>query len=84
MKPFRWNESKNLLLKETRNICFDDLSRASILDDRRHHNRENQRIMVVQIDNYIHIVPYIENDDHYFLKTIFPDRKEQKKYSLPS
>lgn len=34
-----------------------------------------QRILVVLICGYAHLVPYVEADDHLFLKTIIPSRK---------
>ncbi len=34
-----------------------------------------QPTMVVAIDNYAYLVPYVEEDDYYFLKTVIPSRK---------
>lgn len=34
-----------------------------------------QRIMIVAWDGYAHLVPSVEEKDHYFLKTIIPSRK---------
>ena len=42
----------------------------------------NQKMYVLEIDNYAIIVPYVENDDEIFLKTAFPSRKYTKKYGL--
>ena len=39
-----------------------------------------QRIMVVGINNYVYLVPYIENEDELFLKTIIPSRRATEKY----
>jgi len=36
--------------------------------------------MVIGIDNYAYLVPYIENEDEIFLKTIIPSRKATEKY----
>lgn len=35
----------------------------------------NQQILVVEIDNYCYIVPFVENENGRFLKTIIPSRK---------
>lgn len=35
---------------------------------------------VMAIDNYAYIVPFVDNDDEIFLKTIFPSRKYTKIY----
>ena len=43
-----------------------------------------QRILVVRINGYVHLVPYVEADDHLFLKTIIPSRKAQRYYNNDS
>lgn len=87
MKNFNWNNEKSKLLKETRGICFEDIvfyiERGEVLDDLSHPNREKyaeQRIMVVCIDHYAYLVPYVETEDELFLKTIIPSRKATEKY----
>ena len=34
-----------------------------------------QKIMVVEVAGYAFLVPFIEEEDHFFLKTIIPSRK---------
>ncbi len=34
-----------------------------------------QKVMIVAIDGYAYLVPYVEEDDYYFLKTVIPSRK---------
>ena len=34
-----------------------------------------QKVMVVEIENYAYLVPYVDEDDYYFLKTVIPSRK---------
>jgi uncharacterized DUF497 family protein len=87
MKYFNWNPDKNEKLKKERNISFDDvlyyLENGYILDVIDHPNQEKykgQRIFVINIDNYIYIVPFVENENEYFLKTIIPSRDYTKKY----
>lgn len=87
MKIINWNAEKSSALKELRNICFEDvvfyIERGEILDDYAHPNQKaypGQRIMVVSIDNYAYLVPYVENDKELFLKTIIPSRKATQKY----
>ncbi len=36
--------------------------------------------MVVNINEYIYLVPYVESEDEIFLKTIIPSRKATKIY----
>ncbi|MBI3956178.1 hypothetical protein HY339_02885 [Candidatus Gottesmanbacteria bacterium] len=49
----------------------------------RHENVErhpNQRIMVINISDYAYLVPYVEDTEKIFLKTIYPSRKHTKVY----
>ena len=86
-KKLTWNEDKNAILKNERGIDFELISskivNGDIIDDIYHPNSEkykNQRIFVIEIEDYIYLVPYIENDDEIFLKTIYPSRKFTKIY----
>ena len=36
--------------------------------------------MVIGIDKYAYLVPYIESEDEIILKTIIPSRKATEKY----
>ena len=87
MKTFAWNNEKNALLKAERQVTFDVvvlcIEMGFLLDVLDHPNQEKykgQRIFVVQIDDYIYLVPFIENDNEIFLKTIIPSRKATRKY----
>lgn len=87
MKYFDWDEEKNQKLKEERGISFEEIQVAvasgKLLDDYFHPNQErypDQRIMVIEINDYIYLVPFIEDGEKYFLKTIFPSRKATAKY----
>ena len=84
---FRFDQKKNAILQNERGVCFDDVIYAietgNILDITEHHNKEkfaHQRCMVVNIDGYACLVPYIENEEGIFLKTIYPSRKATKRY----
>jgi uncharacterized DUF497 family protein len=87
MKYINWNTDKSLALKESRGVSFEDvifnLEKGDLLDDYQHPNQQTypgQRIMVVGINNYAYIVPYVENEDEIFLKTIIPSRRATEKY----
>jgi uncharacterized DUF497 family protein len=87
MKSINWNNEKNQLLKKTRGVCFEDvvffMERGALLDDYEHPNRKDypeQRIMVVAIGNYAYLVPYVENDEELYLKTLIPSRKATQRY----
>ncbi|MDR9403189.1 MAG: toxin [Halothece sp. Uz-M2-17] len=87
MKLFNWNSQKNQQLIGDRQISFEDIlfniQKGRLLDDIEHPNRvkyPNQRIFVVEVDEYAYLVPYVENDDEIFLKTVIPSRKATKQY----
>ena len=79
---FNFNGEKNKLLFEERGITFqnvvDAIYNKGVLADFPHPNSvkyPDQRILVVEINQYTYCVPYVENDEIIFLKTIFPNRK---------
>ncbi|MEK7747800.1 MAG: toxin [Nitrospirota bacterium] len=82
MKRINWNTEKSMKLKESRGICFEDIvfyiERGDILDDYLHPNQKmylKQRIMVIEVNHYAYLVPYVEDAEEIFLKTIIPSRK---------
>ncbi|MGB3613319.1 MAG: BrnT family toxin [Elainellaceae cyanobacterium] len=87
MKPFRWNESKNRQLQMERGVSFEQVLQAiegdRLLDVIRHPNQEKypaQRIFIVEMNQYVYLVPFVENDEEIFLKTVIPSRKMTKQY----
>ncbi|MBD3343370.1 MAG: toxin [Candidatus Lokiarchaeota archaeon] len=87
MKYLIWNKKKNEELKKRRNISFEVVSHLietkQVLNIIKHPNEDkypNQRIFVVEYHNYVYLVPFVEDDEHIFLKTIIPSRKATKKY----
>ena len=56
---------------------------AGLLDVIGHPNPKkypNQKVMVVTWDDYVYLVPFVEQPDHYFLKTVIPSRKATRDY----
>ena len=87
MKLFDWNDEKNEQLKRGRGVAFEDavflLNHDGLLDTIEHPNQAQypgQRIFIINIDGYAYIVPFVEDDDVIFLKTIIPSRKMTKLY----
>ena len=87
MKYFDWNDEKNEMLKKVRGVSFEQVELAIALGDLvdriKHPNLEkypNQEVFLVKIENYIYSVPYIEDNEKIFLKTIIPNSKATKKY----
>jgi len=84
---FKWNSDKNEHLFETRGISFDEVVQAiadgQLLGDDKHPNHKKypkQRIFIVSINGYAYMIPYVIDGEDYFLKTIIPSRKAQKKF----
>jgi len=87
MKYYDWNEDKNNLLKETRDISIEEIvlvmSNDKLLEVIENSNKDkypNQKMFVVEIRDYVYIVPFVEDKEKYFLKTIYPSREATKKY----
>ena len=67
--------------------CYEDIvfhiERGDLLDILEHPNPERcagQRIIVVQREDYVYVVPFVEDEHTVFLKTIIPSRKATKQY----
>jgi len=87
MKYYDWNDEKNELLKKLRGVSFEQVVLAivsgDLIDRVKHPNPDkypNQRVFLVKIEDYIYSVPYVEDDEKMFLKTIMPNSKATKKY----
>ena len=87
MKTFSWHPDKNLWLKATRNVSFEEIvfyiENGNLLDILEHPDQEKypgQRLLVVDVNDYAFLVPFIEFDDEVFLITIIPSRKATRKY----
>ena len=85
MKIIRWNEEKNTKLKLIRKISFEDIEEAiangNIYHIDIHPDQDKypgQKKLFVEIENYIYVVPFVEDDKEIFFKTIYPSRKDTK------
>ena len=89
MKGISWDSKKNDLLRQEREMSFEEVIVAvhegNILDILEHKNKQkfaHQKILVVNIHHYAYLVPFIENEEEIFLKTIIPSRKATKAYII--
>lgn len=87
MMVFDWNDEKNEWLGRERGVTFDDivyhLTHGDLLDTIEHPNQTRymgQRIFIVDVEGYAYLVPFVEEEDVVFLKTIIPSRKMTKRY----
>lgn len=87
MKPYEWNPDKNDQLRKAQGIGFEDIvfhiEAGDLINTIEHPNRErypHQQILVVVVESYIYLVPFVETESIVFLKTIIPSRKATKHY----
>lgn len=78
MKELRWDLKKNERLKRIRGVSFEDLINSKLISILEHPARKNQKIMLFEFKKYIWVIPFIEKEDYYFLKTLYPSRKHTK------
>jgi uncharacterized DUF497 family protein len=86
-KPFRWDADKNEQLIQERGVSFEQITIAvengDLLQVVQHPNAAKyprQKIMIVGIDGYAYLVPFVEDPDYLFLKTIIPSRKATRDF----
>jgi hypothetical protein len=87
VKPFRWSPGKDETLRADRGISFERIVVAvesgGLLDILAHPNQAKypgQRVLVVMCDGYAYLVPFVEEEDYFFLKTVIPSRKATRDY----
>jgi uncharacterized DUF497 family protein len=87
MKLYEWSDQKNIWLRQERGITFEDIvfyvAHGGLLDTIEHPNQSRyagQRILIVKVGHYVCLVPFVEDDEVIFLKTIVPSRKMTKQY----
>ena len=59
------------------------MKKGQLLDIAEHQDQEKyprQMILIVNINDYAYLIPFIETDNEVILKTIIPGRKATKKY----
>ena len=86
MKYLNWDSEKNETLKHVRGISFEEIAYLTeseqILGIEENTKRSNQKIYILEIEDYAVVVPFVENDYEIFLKIAFPSRKYAKRYGL--
>lgn len=87
MKYFDWDKEKNEKLKKDRGISFEEIIIAinegrliTIIENPKKKKYHNQKIFIINVNNYAFLVPFVEDEEKIFLKTIIPSRKATKKH----
>jgi len=87
MKLFDWGTEKNEWLRQVRAVTFEEIvyhiqagGLLDVIEPTRPSRYPGQRIFVVNVEGYVHLVPFVESEATIFLKTIIPSRKMTKRY----
>ena len=88
MPNLEWNAEKNSWLAEMRGVSFDDVVCALheggfiAIDKNPGKHRLQQYVLIVNIKEYAYMVPFVDDGEKWFLKTVIPNRKLTKKYII--
>lgn len=87
MKEPVYSKEKDELLRSKRGVGFEELIKAikkgnliKVMDNPNKKKYPRQKIFLVKFNNYVFMIPYIEEENYIFLKTVIPSRKYKKKY----
>jgi uncharacterized DUF497 family protein len=87
MTYYKWDHEKNEKLKAERGLSFEQvilyIERGDLIDVFEHPNQSkypNQQMLIVKIKDYAYLVPFVEDEEGNFLKTIIPSRKATREY----
>jgi hypothetical protein len=82
IKTIKWNPDKNKQLMAERGISFEAvviaMQSGHLIDSYPHPKLTHQKIVEVEVEGYVVVVPYIEEIDYLFFKTAFHSRKATK------
>lgn len=88
-KQFRYDEAKNERLLRERGLSFkmviESLHNGGLVTTYLHHNQEKhpkQKVMIVEIEGYLCVVPYDEFDDYLLLRTVYRSRKVMRDFAV--
>ncbi len=82
---FEWSQEKNRKLIKERGISFEAIvfhieggDVLAIVPGK--GGFAHQRQFIIAVNGYVYIVPFVEEEDRVFLKTIIPSRKMTKRF----
>jgi len=86
-KIYNWSAAKNEMLVRERGISFErivfEISMGNEVAMVMHPNQDRypgQMISVVEVDDYVYLVPFVETESEIFLNTIIPSRKATRQF----
>jgi uncharacterized DUF497 family protein len=83
LMEIQWNSDKNHILMETRQVSFEMVLEKILQNDfigpQVNPSRKDQYRIIVYFNGYPFVVPLvIDKNGNWFLKTIYPSRKEKE------
>ncbi len=84
MKRIEWDNDKNLQLQMERDLSFEAIvvaiEQGKLVDIIPNPSSQyaHQTVLVVEIDEYLVLVPFVEDEEKIFLKTAFRSRKAMR------
>ena len=87
MKYFDWNEEKNRWLAQERAVTFElcvvCIEQGYLLDTLQNKAPHgHQQVFIVNIEGYAYRVPFVQDGEKIFLKTMYPSKKDTAAYLL--
>ena len=85
-KPVYWDDEKSKQLRYRHGVGFEEIIVAidqnKVIIDREHLDPKysHQRKLIIEINHYAYVVPYVENNEYIFLKTLYPSRAATRQY----
>ena len=87
MSYYAWKNEKNERLRHERGIGFEQIvmhiDRGDVIEIVTHPNKKkypNQKMLIVKVNDYAYLVPFVQTEKEVFLKTIIPSRKATHEY----
>jgi uncharacterized DUF497 family protein len=87
-KRIEWNIEKNMQLLRERGVTFemveslwDTSALCEIIPHPNTKKYPHQSAAIIKINDYVYMVPFVEDTDKIFLKTIIPNSYYQKIYN---
>ena len=84
-KLFEWDKEKNKRLISERGISFEAVITyieqgkiTAIVSGQGKYKHQKQ--FIIEVNQYVYIVPFVEEGERIFLKTVIPSRKMTKRY----
>jgi hypothetical protein len=75
MKELRWDPEKDQWLQRERGVGFQELTQTRVIAIKQNPVRPYQDVILYEYQDYIWVVPFVDEGDYWFLKTAYPSRK---------